>query len=333
MMRRPAIVAFRGEKLVGTVHQPARDAARTAVLLLNPGPAPRAGNSDLSARFGDALARAGVRVFRFDQSGAGDATGESWRTLDDCRAESQRGERPVAEVGAIVDAILARDDTDGVIVGGLCAGATIAMRVADARARAGAGADLTGVFVLEPDLRRAAPDDSLAARRRRFVRTTRAALMRIPVLGRVLGAILARVRRSTGTALAHAGPMRDPIDPNLLGAWRRTLARGTPVLAITALGLDGDRDLDELLGALGDPRLGDPRPRDSRLSDTRLSDTRLSDSRIGARDTHHPTRLRISDANHLFTLAGCVDRVAAEATPWVVAQAANPRAATASAQS
>ncbi|MFM1821828.1 MAG: hypothetical protein RI967_94, partial [Planctomycetota bacterium] len=318
MKRLPAIVACRGERLVGTVHEPARDAARTAVLLLNPGPAPRAGNSDLSARLGDAFARAGVRTFRFDQSGAGDATGESWRTLDDCRAESQRGERPVAEVGAIVDAILARDDTDGVIVGGLCAGATIAMRVADARGRA--GADLAGVVILEPDLRRAAPDGSMAARRRRFVRTTRAALMRIPVLGRVLGTILARVRRSTGTALAHAGPMRDPIDPNLLGAWRRTLARGTPVLAVTALGLDGDRDLDELLGALGDPRLGDPRsrdsrPRDSRLSDSRRSDSRLShsrlsDTRIGTRDTHHPTRLRISDANHLFTLAGCVDRVA-----------------------
>ena len=128
MMRLPAIVAFRGEKLPGTVHEPARIAARTALLLLNPGPVPRAGNSDLSARFGDALARAGVRVFRFDLSGAGDATGESWRTLGDCRAESQRGERPVAEVGAMVDAILARADTDAVIVGGLCAGATIAGR-------------------------------------------------------------------------------------------------------------------------------------------------------------------------------------------------------------
>ncbi|MFM1824201.1 MAG: hypothetical protein RI967_2467, partial [Planctomycetota bacterium] len=200
--------------------------------------------------------------------------------------------------------------------GGLCAGATIAMRVADARGRA--GADLAGVVILEPDLRRAAPDGSMAARRRRFIRTTRAALLRIPLLGGILSAILARVRRGAGTALAHAKPMRDPIDPNLLGAWRRTLARGTPVLAVTALGLDGDRDLDELLGALGDPR---------------LADSRLSDTRIGTRDTHHPTRLRISDANHLFTLAGCVDRVAAEATPWVVAQAANPRAATASAQS
>jgi alpha/beta superfamily hydrolase len=300
MKRLPAIVACRGERLVGTVHEPAREAARTAVLLLNPGPAPRAGNSDLSARLGDAFARAGVRTFRFDQSGTGDATGESWRTLDDCRAESQRGERPVAEVGAMVDAILAREDTDGVIVGGLCAGATIAMRVADARGRA--GADLAGVVVLEPDLRRAAPDGSMAARLRRRIRATRASLLRIPLLGGILSAVLARARRGAGTALAHAKPIRDPIDPNLLGAWRRTLARGTPVLAITALGLDGDRDVDELLAALDDPRL---RPRESTS----------------------PARVRISNANHLFTLAGSVERAIEEATPWIVAHAAMDRRA------
>lgn len=299
MMRLPAIVAFRGEKLPGTVHEPARGAARTAVLLLNPGPAPRAGNSDLSARLGDTLARAGVRVFRFDQSGAGDATGESWRTLGDCRAESQRGERPVAEVGAMVDAILARADTDAVIVGGLCAGATIAMRVADARARDGAG--LAGVVVLEPDLRRAASDESVAMRIRARVRAARARIAQVPLLGwivgRILGSLVARLRRRAGAALAHAAPMRDPIDPSLLGAWRRTLARGTPVLAITALDLDADRDLDELLAALADPRL---RTRDANL----------------------PERRRISGANHLFTLAGSTDRVIAEATPWIAARAA-----------
>lgn len=286
MRRLPAIVACRGERLVGTVHEPARDAARTALLLLNPGPAPRAGNGDLSARLGDALARAGVRVFRFDQSGTGDATGESWRTLGDCRAESQRGERPVVEVGAMIDAILARDDTDGVIVGGLCAGATIAMRAADSR-----HAGIAGVVVLEPDLRRKASEDSIRSRIRARGRAIRRGLASLPWAGSLLVALLARVRRHAGSALSHASPIRDPLDPRVIDAWRRTLARGTPVLAVTALGLDADRDLDELLAT--------------------LDGTTAARGVAGLVD-----RRRIPDANHLFTMPGGVERVIAAISAW-----------------
>lgn len=51
------------------------EAGAVGVLILNAGPAPRAGNSDLSVRIGDRLAARGNSVLRFDPPGLGDSRG------------------------------------------------------------------------------------------------------------------------------------------------------------------------------------------------------------------------------------------------------------------
>ncbi|MEY3022701.1 MAG: hypothetical protein RIS86_1899 [Planctomycetota bacterium] len=287
MMRIPAVLGCDGERLVGTVHEPARDAAPLAVLILNAGPAPRAGNAGFSARLGDALAREGVRTHRFDQSGTGDSTGESWRTLDECRAESQRGTRALAEVRAMVDLVVSRPGVEGVIVGGLCAGATLAMRVAAERPRA-----VAGVVVIEPDLRRKAPDDSWRERLRKRARALRAPLERLPLVGARLRGMRAAMRTGLDGALA----LRDPIDPPLAAIWRATLSRRVPVLAVTALDLDADRDLDELLATIADPR-------------------------GGGGPTTTPDRRRIGGANHLFTAEGAAEAAIDAIRAWSAARA------------
>ncbi len=100
MIRGAVTCEHEGQTLVGTVHEPSGDAAppgnRIALLLLNAGPAPRAGNSDLSAHLCDRLAERGMVCFRFDLVGLGDSSGDSWSDIDtfweasDLNAEHRR---------------------------------------------------------------------------------------------------------------------------------------------------------------------------------------------------------------------------------------------------
>lgn len=138
---------WRNESIVATYHRPTDVAERTdiALVLVNAGPAPRAGNSDLSRRVADQLARSEFPVFRLDFPGIGDSTGDSFKRIEDFRIAAQ--ESPLDDVLAeVVEQICVRHGVDRVVLGGLCAGAVVCVRAARRMGRRCAG-----LLLLEPD--------------------------------------------------------------------------------------------------------------------------------------------------------------------------------------
>ena len=138
---------WRDEVVVATFHQPLDVAVRSrvALVLVNAGPAPRAGNSDLSRQIAEHVAREGFSVFRLDFPGVGDSTGESFKRIEDFRLAAQ--ESSLDDVLAeVVEQICARHEVDRVVIGGLCAGAVVSLRAARRMGRRCAG-----VVLLEPD--------------------------------------------------------------------------------------------------------------------------------------------------------------------------------------
>jgi hypothetical protein len=154
MRRTPILCPVGNDTLVGTVHVASEDRAppsdRIGILLLNAGPAPRAGNSDVPTHLADRLAERGMMAFRFDLPGLGDSTGASWRTIASYWAAAQQGCNDEA-IGILVRFLCARFALSGLIVGGLCAGAICTLRCADA-----ANDQFAGTLLLEPNFRTAA---------------------------------------------------------------------------------------------------------------------------------------------------------------------------------
>lgn len=252
--------------MVGTMHEPpaalAQPGERIAFLLLNAGPAPRAGNSDLSAHLADRLARRGIPGFRFDLPRLGDSTGPAWPDIDTFWQASQRGENDEA-VTTLVNDLCIRYRLRGVLLGGLCAGAIASVRVGEALAER-----IAGLVLLEPNFRATAeirntqsaapaaePDTTAAptARRRRLRRT----LSRILNPNELLYILTGESR--------YARPFR-PIKPLLEGilarrvgkelppdvlmpavmSWRRLLDQRVPSLVVLAQGLGTDRYMDRI---------------------------------------------------------------------------------------
>lgn len=139
------------EDLVGTYHVPAKNTFgehtsthRIGVLLLNPGPAPRAGNSDLSVHIGDRLASRGFPVFRFDLPGLGDSSGSTPTEYYTYWQEVLRG-RNDATTLVLANKLKQQFGLSSVIVGGLCAATVPTLRVADSHPGA-----IAGVILMEP---------------------------------------------------------------------------------------------------------------------------------------------------------------------------------------
>ena len=135
--------------LVGTYHMPAESGinGRIGVLLLNSGPAPRSGNSDLPVHIGDRLASRGIPVFRFDLPGLGDSSGSTPEEFNTYWKEVLRGRNDNATFALIVK-IKQQFGLSGVIVGGLCAAAIPTLRVAGIHTGA-----IAGVILMEPAVR------------------------------------------------------------------------------------------------------------------------------------------------------------------------------------
>ena len=141
---------FEGIMLVATRHAPDGEPHPTACVLLNPGPAPRAGNSDLYVEIADRLAREGVQCFRVDLPGLGDSGGASYPTIDDYWGSVQQGANDRAVVSVLAQ-VRERFGAQRVVAGGLCAGAISAVR-----ACAAAPEGIAGLLLLEPNFRRSA---------------------------------------------------------------------------------------------------------------------------------------------------------------------------------
>lgn len=147
-----------GARLVGTAHLPRLlddtgrpdancDRHRVGMLLINPGPAPRAGNSDLSVHICDALAADGFLAFRFDMPGVGDSPGSAPLEVEKYWQEVLQGRNDLPLLDLLAE-LRKQFSLDGLIVGGLCAGAVTAIRCAEIDER-----DFAGLLLLEPNFR------------------------------------------------------------------------------------------------------------------------------------------------------------------------------------
>jgi hypothetical protein len=215
----PALLKL-GE-LFGTAHEP-RDPGpgRMGFLLLNAGPAPRSGNSDLSVRLGDHLAALGAYCFRFDLPGLGDSEGALPERTSVFWREVQRGrnDAPALELGRRLRAAY---QLRGLVAGGLCAGAITSLRAADRDPSVFSGLLLLEPsFKLEPEFRAPAPADPL-----------RRALLFLLGDHKVARAL----RPLRPLLLRCLGPSRPrDLDPELVLCWRRTLGRRLPTFLALA---------------------------------------------------------------------------------------------------
>lgn len=247
-----------GEDLVGTLHEPTASHSDSAprfhglgALLLNAGPAPRAGNSDLSVHLGERLAAAGIPVFRFDFAGLGDSSGARppdkcgyWQDVVDGRNDAATLE--------LVRRVKREYALPRLIVGGLCSAALPALRVADSESQ-----EVAGLLLLEPALHmtipRVGPDPVSVVERTDSSRLRRALSLREWLLFLTGESKLARAARPLRAPLlsalkASAGHTL-PRDANvpLIGRWQNCLQRGVPALAVVAEGQRIDGDLPRIL--------------------------------------------------------------------------------------
>lgn len=165
-MRR-SILTWRilNEDLVGTYHMPTVAAieGRIGVLLLNPGPAPRSGNSDLPVHISDRLASRGIPVFRFDLPGLGDSSGSTPEKFNEYWLEVLQGRNDETTL-ALIGELKRQFGLSNIIVGGLCAAAVPTLRAAGNQI-----GSIAGVILMEPAVRygeniiRNFPQSSLAS--------------------------------------------------------------------------------------------------------------------------------------------------------------------------
>jgi alpha-beta hydrolase superfamily lysophospholipase len=250
------------EDLVGTCHAPALEQPASSwrsydvgVLLLNAGPAPRAGNSDLSVHVADRLALRGIPVFRFDFAGLGDSSGPTPHDKEAYWREVLDGRNDQATL-ALVRRIRREFNVSRLIVGGLCAAAVPALRTADRITK-----EVAGVILLEPALHLTiprvlvTPDATLvvAPQRTKLQRALSVHEWLLFLTGdnRIARAVrpmrtflLETLRSSVGHTL--------PTDANvaLVQRWQSSLVRGVQSLVVVAERQRADSDLPRILHSL-----------------------------------------------------------------------------------
>jgi pimeloyl-ACP methyl ester carboxylesterase len=248
------------DDLVGTCHMPAesRIDGRIGILLLNSGPAPRSGNSDLPVHIGDRLASRGIPVFRFDLPGLGDSSGSTPAEFNTYWQEVLQGRNDEATLALVVK-LKQEFGLSGVIVGGLCAAAVTTLQVAGSHA-----GTIAGVILMEPALRfgeEIIPNFSQSnmatalhvsgKTKLRQLFSVREWLRyltgncRIATMLRPLRPHLVRIQLLLFGHTLH-GDMNVP----LFMHWRRIHAQGTPSFVAVAEGQDMDRCVTHALDSL-----------------------------------------------------------------------------------
>jgi pimeloyl-ACP methyl ester carboxylesterase len=253
------------DDLIGTYHEPAEigigernSQFRIGVLLLNSGPAPRSGNSDLSVHIGDRLASRGIPVFRFDLPGLGDSSGSTPPDSYAYWQEVLRGRNDAATL-ELVGKLKQKFGLSSLIIGGLCAAAVPTLRVADSDAGA-----IAGVILMEPILcyfENNIPVSSQARSTAVFTMKLKSKLRkafsiqewfmfltghsRVASALRSLRPFLIRVQKQL---VGHTLP-KDMNVP-LFIHWRDSLARGTHSLVIIANGQGNDRYVGHAIDSL-----------------------------------------------------------------------------------
>jgi pimeloyl-ACP methyl ester carboxylesterase len=297
-MREVLELELAGQRLVGTRHVSATPRARTGVLLLNAGFAPRDGHGGLSAQAADALAVLGVPVYRFDLPGIGDSPGPlPARILDFFDLVAYGGF--VDLTTALVRELCLQEDLDRLVLGGLCGGAITAIYVG-ARERA----RVCGLLLLEPEMYLIEPRTGpAAARRRRGGLRGRLQQSLFNYWGwmRLLAAEGPRSqwvpfpRRTMLAMLRRRAELPPVTNLPLVDAWRELVRHARPSLVITAAGKMHEIFFD-----------------------------RINSVALRGLDMSAVRHVRLQRTNHIFTTGGAIDAVLSHVLPWVVGVAGMP---------
>ena len=249
------------EDLVGTFHVPTpgragglSGAPSVGILLLNPGAAPRSGNSDLSVRIGDRLALRGFPVFRFDLPGLGDSSGLIPADVNAYWDEVVNGRNDEATM-ALIERIRLEFGVARIIVGGLCAAA-----LPSVRALSRASAAPAGLILLEPSFRLAGQGKPERARLATgiapFGRSAAELVRTFFSLGLSRESWIARTARPLRARLQ--GALRWPVGPPLprdanvplVTRWQESFGRGVRSLVVVAAGPGTDRYMKRILASM-----------------------------------------------------------------------------------
>jgi len=233
--------------MVGTMHVPSAgtgpDKGRVGLLLLNGGPVPRAGSGDLTAYLSDRLAEQGVPCFRFDLQGLGESTGPSWSDGDLFWRKAQRGYNDSAVI-ELAEYLCRRFELRGVMLGGLCAGGVLSLRVAR-----GLGERLLGFVLLEPNIRISPPVTRMQKVHRLLSRLKSIdevlAILtggnRYARLFRPVHPLLKRIIERRAHLRLPGDVQREPVSQ-----WRKVTCDGVPSLIVVAQ----DRDIDHYVESI-----------------------------------------------------------------------------------
>jgi pimeloyl-ACP methyl ester carboxylesterase len=285
--------------LVGTRHLPRiglAERAHVGLLMVNAGPAPRAGNGDLSARLCDRCADSGVPGFRIDFQGLGDSSGKSWAAIEEYWIASQGGTNDV-QLMTVIEHICIENGLERLYVGGLCAGAICAVRIAAKQSDR-----VAGLVLFEPDFRDVAivtgcarMGDSVAStRNHRIVRRLKRMQDFDHVLARVASRsdahfLLKPVARLAHRWIARRSARRLPADAHLdsITAWMRSIELHQRTLVVLAGGAENDMYFERVLRAVD------------------LQEPGLVE------------RVAIPRANHLLTSDGAIERAIDAVMTWM----------------
>lgn len=243
MIRRIVALPISGTTLAATHHAPASRArdGRPAVglVLFNAGPAPRAGNSDLSVHLADAVARNGIDCFRVDLPGLGDSRGAVPALVVEYGREVLEGRNDAAATEAL-DELASRFGVASFILGGLCAGATTSIRVAS-----GGHPRVAGLVLLEPNFRFAWGSERRRAEKKAAQQSSEhGSNQRGSWRDRAARRLLKSVRRARKLddlwrSTANRGRVRglpDDVDHALIDRWVSVIHADVPTLLFNAAG-------------------------------------------------------------------------------------------------
>ena len=249
-MREPLQLMIKGVRLTGTCHRvpdpvstpacPGASAGDVGVILLNPGYLPRSARGDLAVHLSDHLARLGFPAFRFDMPGLGDSGSDLPReVLEFFQLVQNAGYEPFFT--ALRAKLIRRFHLRGLILLGHCGGASTAVYSADKDPSQG----LLGLILLDPAFIWYRPPPKPAKdlkglkktliqtrqRLRELQRTLRSRILATSV-GEQLSLLYAHLKRMK----RQVGRQPLPADANtrLVKCWQRIVARGMPLLVLTA---------------------------------------------------------------------------------------------------
>lgn len=209
-----------GERLIGVLHRP-QGAPRHGVVVVVGGPQYRIGSHRQFVELGRGLAAGGHACLRFDYRGMGDSSGE----MRDFRAVGD-------DIRAAVDAMLAAcPGLPGVVLWGLCDGASAALMYAPADTR------VRGVVAVNPWVRSAASLAEARVRHYYLKRVFEPEMWRKIASGRFAWRRSARAAASSlallaGRLLARRRPAAEPgFQARMAQGWQALRARTLFVLS------------------------------------------------------------------------------------------------------